>query len=225
MKLKLNSVSLSVTQYLRNQIVTGQLLPGQKLNEVALSSDLEISRPPLREAFRVLEAENLVLAIPRRGAFVTELNSDDFREVAEAREMIEVCAINLIRDKGIKDLAVIASSIVETERFPEPGARANPEEKLRYLCCFAGFHRAIVAAAGNFRLKEFYEKLSSSLLRYQYRYFYKSMDRGPFKVEHHAILKALESGAYDEAKELLRKHITYGFETPVELEPLNGVAR
>ena len=225
MKLKLNSVSLSVTQYLKNQIITGQLLPGQKLNEVALSSELEISRPPLREAFRLLEAENLVFSIPRRGAFVTELTLEDFRELAEAREMIEICAINLIRDRGIKDLAGIASSMTETERFPEPGTRANPEEKLRYLWCFAGFHRAVVAAAGNLRLKGFYEKLSSSLLRYQYRYFYKAMDRRRFKVEHHAILTALESGAYDEAKELLRKHITYGFETPVELEPLNGVAR
>jgi DNA-binding GntR family transcriptional regulator len=213
MKLDLNSVSFSVTRYLRNQIITGQLLPGQKLNEVALSSDLEISRPPLREAFRLLEAENLVFAIPRRGAFVTELTPEDFQELVEAREMIEICAINLIRDKKITDFTGIALSIIETQQLLLPETGASPEEKLSYLYRVVAFHTQIVAAGGNSRLKQYYEKLSSSLLRYQYRYFYMNGDRSVLIGEHQGILTALEEGAYEKAKELLRKHIRYRFDT------------
>jgi DNA-binding GntR family transcriptional regulator len=51
-------VTQSVAQYLRENIFSGELAPGQKLNELELSSRLGVSRPPLREAFRILENEH-----------------------------------------------------------------------------------------------------------------------------------------------------------------------
>jgi len=212
MALTLHSVSLAVIEYLRKHIITGQLHPGQKLNEVELSSLLNISRGPLREAFRVLEAENLLFTIPRKGTFVSEMNQADFTEVLETRSMLELWAINLIRDRKITNLDKIASSIKEIDKRPMPDKDARPEEKLDYLLCFAEFHKQIVISAENLRLEQFYERFSSSLLRYQYGYFYTSLDRTKFKLEHEEILAAMEAGDYEEAKRLLGDHIHIGFE-------------
>lgn len=213
MELALNSVSLSVIRYLRNQIITGQLHPGQKLNEVELSSSLDISRGPLREAFRVLEAENLLFTIPRKGTFVSQMSPDDFTEVIETRAMLELWAINLIRDKQIENLEEIASIVKTIDNRPMPDENASPEEKLDYLLCLVQFHKQIVKTAKNKRLEQFYEKLSSSLLRYQYSYFYRSMDRIKFKTEHEEVLAAMEAGEYAKAKQLLSDHIQFAFES------------
>jgi len=87
--MEVKNLTIRVLEYIRNRIITGDLVPGQKLNENKLASRLEISRHPIREAFRVLESEQLVYSIPNKGAFVTELSQDDLLEVCQAREMIE----------------------------------------------------------------------------------------------------------------------------------------
>ncbi|MBW2123631.1 MAG: GntR family transcriptional regulator, partial [Deltaproteobacteria bacterium] len=69
--MEIRGVTKSLVDYLRTQIITGNLPPGQKLNEIRLSSDLGVSRPPLREAFRILEHDRLVASIPRKGTYVT----------------------------------------------------------------------------------------------------------------------------------------------------------
>ena len=97
-------VTKSTVQYLREQIITGELAPGQKLSEMEISSNLGISRPPLREAFRILENENLVLSIPRKGCYVTQVSMEDCRHIYEAREMIECHAIELLKAQNVRDL-------------------------------------------------------------------------------------------------------------------------
>ncbi len=62
-------ITESTVQYLRVHIITGELAPGQKLNEMELSSRLHISRPPLHEAFRI-EDHGQVLDLIKRGDYV-----------------------------------------------------------------------------------------------------------------------------------------------------------
>ena len=77
-------VTRSAFHYLRAKIITGELPAGQKLNENQLSSLLDISHPPLREAFRLLEHEHLVVNVPRKGICVTTVSREDLREVYNA---------------------------------------------------------------------------------------------------------------------------------------------
>ena len=64
--LEVQSLTKSVLEYIRNRIITGDLVPGQRLNENELASRLKVSRPPIREAFRVLESEHLVVSVLRK---------------------------------------------------------------------------------------------------------------------------------------------------------------
>jgi DNA-binding GntR family transcriptional regulator len=78
---------------LRRLILDGDLLPGTHLTELAISERLGVSRLPVREAFRRLEAEGLLEALPRRGVRVVELDSDELETVREIRIALELMAV------------------------------------------------------------------------------------------------------------------------------------
>jgi DNA-binding GntR family transcriptional regulator len=206
-------VTKSVYQYLRDRIITGGLPPGQKLNENQLASLLDISRPPLREAFRILEHEHLVVNIPRKGTYVAPISTQDLQEVYHTRKMIECYAIELLRIKNMRDLPQVAAALDYTSDLsvPEPTSE-NPEDRLNYLMAFADFHVKLVEAAGNSRLIHFYDIISSNLARYQFMYVYLPGLTRNSQEEHHHILEYISSGAYDRAKEHLETHIDYFIE-------------
>lgn len=78
-----------VTQMLRDSILAGVYPDGAALRQEKLASELGCSRIPIREAIRQLEAEGLVVTIPRRGAMVAEMSPDRIRESFELRAVIE----------------------------------------------------------------------------------------------------------------------------------------
>ena len=74
-------IYLQVYRALRGAISRGELLPGARLIEADLATQLQVSRAPVREALRMLSQEGLVAATPNRGAFVARLSLQDIREV------------------------------------------------------------------------------------------------------------------------------------------------
>lgn len=199
-------VTESAIQYLRVRIITGELTPGQKLNEIELSSRLGISRPPLREAFRVLENEHLIVSIPRKGCYVSEISMEDYRGIFEAREMIECFAIDLLRAKNIRDLPNVASALeVTADLFPPTSP--DPYEKFNYLKAIANFHIKLIESAGNVRLNRFYYSIFSNLARYQDMYIYIPGLMDKSQEDHEQILDLIRRGNYVEAREFLRAHV------------------
>ncbi len=80
---------------LRDDILSNRLPPDTPLQEVNIAAALEVSRGPVREAFRRLEAEGLISLIPRRGAVVRSLSQEEFLDAYRVREALEVLAIRL----------------------------------------------------------------------------------------------------------------------------------
>ncbi|MEA3359914.1 MAG: GntR family transcriptional regulator [Thermodesulfobacteriota bacterium] len=102
--MEIKTVTNIATEYLRKQIITGEMAAGQRINETDLASYLNISRPPIRETFRILENEQLVVNIPRRGTKVTNISMKDLQEVYQARKMLECYAIDILKTKNIRVL-------------------------------------------------------------------------------------------------------------------------
>ena len=196
----------TIVEYLKRRIITGELPPGQKLNEISLTSELDVSSAPLREAFRILENEYLIRSIPRRGCFVTELSMKDCTEIYEIREMIECKAIDLLKTQRATQLPNALSVAQKTAEHlkgfhpdAEWGIHQNP---------FPLFHMKLVEATGNSWLTRLYGSLSSTLARYQYlcyRHVPSVLDQT--QHEHEQILRFISTGAYGEAKKLLKSHI------------------
>lgn len=84
-----------VHRVLRDAILTGTLAAGAQLREAHIAADMGISRAPLREALTKLEEEGLIVKVPFRGAFVTEVSAETIAEIASLRFLVEPYAAEL----------------------------------------------------------------------------------------------------------------------------------
>lgn len=90
-----STIASNVFQQLKDEIITGAIPQGKKISEVSLSTRLGISRGPLREALRLLEATSLIERTPRSGSKVVTLSYSKIRELYQIRELMEGFATRL----------------------------------------------------------------------------------------------------------------------------------
>ena len=206
----MNFLALTVTentiQYLRHRIIQGELPPGHRLNEMMLCSELNISSAPLREAFRLLQNEHMVFSIPRKGTFVAGVSVEDCRDIYKVREMIECFAVDLIRERNIRDLSGLESALASASNFAMPSSD-NKEEMLSYQQAFVDFHEKLIETTGNQWAVRVYNSIRSNLARYIFiGAFVPNRSRDSLE-EHKRILDLLKRRDYEQAKELIRFHI------------------
>src|SRR5260370_8280233 len=83
------SLTSAVADKLRDQIIRGEIPEGAQLRQDAIASQYQVSRIPVREALRQLDAEGLIAIVPNRGAVVPTLSSDDIEELFSIRALLE----------------------------------------------------------------------------------------------------------------------------------------
>ncbi len=210
--MKVLNVTKSAHHFLRDKIITGELGPGEKLNEATLSMELGISRPPLREALRLLEKDHMVVNIPRKGTYVTELSVKDFIEGTQIREILECYAIDLLKASNIRNMPKVNLALNKALNLPIPFNTADPEQLLNNMKVFLDFHNCMVESSGNSRLAQVYHSVMWNLARYQFIYFCVNGTARRSLDDHKRTLEFIRNGSYEEAKEQLREHINYTVE-------------
>lgn len=139
-----------VTKMLRERIMSGDMIPGQPLREVSLSSEFGVSRNTLREALRQLTADGLVEQKLYKGAVVQTLSRRDVRDIYVVRRVLELQAIEHLQSatKGTLEELRIAASI---------GQRAyDAGDWKEYSTANLRFHMAIVSMLGSDKINEFF---------------------------------------------------------------------
>src|SRR5471032_1642269 len=105
----------AAAERLRTLIIEGELAPGARLNERELSERLGVSRTPLREAFRMLAADGLLVQLPNRGAQVVSLSADDVRHAFEVMATLEglsgELAVARVTEGDLADLAALQAEM------------------------------------------------------------------------------------------------------------------
>ena len=138
---------------LRKGIFEGLLSPGERINEEALSSRLGISRPPLREAFRVLEKEGLIRHNPRRGTFVASLSGSDGVHLAEVRCLLETEALR-------KSVPLKPEVLLHLARLTQEMDHAARQEDIMELATLDNqFHETLVAQSDNPWIRQAWQSL------------------------------------------------------------------
>jgi DNA-binding GntR family transcriptional regulator len=203
--MKTLTVAQNIVRYLRSRIITGELSPGQKLIENSLTSLLDVSSAPLREAFLVLENEQLVVKFPRKGCFVAEVSIEDCRQIFKAREALELCAMDLLEAQNIRELPDVASTLTLGSSLPQTPFD-DQEKRMREFSPFPEFHTKLVESTGNNWVARLYYSIVPTLSRYQFMSYVGNLpDRA--REEHRHILDLIEAGNYEQAGECLRSHI------------------
>lgn len=208
MPIDIKSVSDTVADYLRSQIITGKLEANQRINESDLASLLGVSRPPVREAFRTLESEQLIVSIPRKGTYVAGVSLEDLAGLYQTREMIEGYAVCLLSSMKVRALPRVEEALEEANALSIPSSD-SPSDLLKFCKAMVGFHSKLVEATGNLRIIHFYESISLHLTRYQLIYFHVPGSLDQSSQDHKEILEFIKSGQYGNAKKSLLSHIRY----------------
>lgn len=194
--------SLLAARRLRELIVSGGLAPGQRITERLVAEQLEgVSRTPLREAFKILEAEGLVTIEPNRGAVVTTMSVEEVAAAIEVLIGLEALAAEPAC-QHISDAQVTA--IEQLHQAMEQAFRAG--ELMAYFRCNQAIHQAIVDAAGNPVLSRIYAAESARVRRYRYAGNRQTERWQRAVYEHEAILDAVRQRAGPLLRELLRQH-------------------
>lgn len=189
---------------LRDAILTGKLLPGERLMENQLADKLGVSRTPVREALRMLELENLVELVPRKGAQVLDMSEKDVVDILEIRSALEGLATRLacqkISEDGIEKLRALE------EKFEK--AIADGEQEL-IAALDEEFHDVIFSATQNDKLCQMYHNLRTQLYRYRMAHIKKDSTIKPIVDHHKRIIHAIESRDPEGGSFAAREHIHY----------------
>ncbi|WP_406349321.1 GntR family transcriptional regulator [Streptomyces sp. NBC_00144] len=192
-----------VLEELRQAITGGRLKPGAAVRQDALAEQLGVSRLPLREALKTLEAEGLVRHEAHRGYYVVELSLTDLKEVYRLRELLETEAVRQACTRMSANTEVL-DALEEAQREVELAAEVGDVSAM--TAANRRFHFTLYEAAAMPRLVRLIATLWDTTDAYRALYYADAAHRADVLYEHRSILEALGAGQGDEAVRLLDQH-------------------
>jgi len=148
-RLEPRALSRRIVEQLKRVIIAGELSAGDRVLETDLAEQLGVSRGPVREAFRQLEQEGLLVSYPHRGTFVASVPEDEIEEVYALRAQIEVYATRRVvarhPEEAAKTLQEIVDGMDAAGRAGDLPALADRDlefhDTLLVLSGYRGLHR------------------------------------------------------------------------------------
>ena len=201
----------NVYEVIRRRIVEGDYRPGARLVEQRVAAELAVSRTPVREAFRMLQAEGIVRVEPNRGARVRSLSVDDISDVYELRARLEAMASELAADRATDEErarlaeaeAAFAAAVAATDGDDAAGVRA-------VFAANAAFHGAVLGAAHSERLAQALASTTDDGLVFQAFRHYAPGDMARSVLFHQMVADALRHGDGARAGRLMYEHVLQG---------------
>lgn len=188
---------------IKMKILNNEISPGSKLNIEDISSELGVSRTPIREALLRLKQSGLVIALPCVGFFVCGITKKDFEDIFEIRRLIESYAIGKLVEKITnEEIQYLTDLSKQCELMVEQG---NITE---YNDFDSKLHGFIIDSMGNSKMGDFFESIKD--LAYRMRMYALRSPENVSKslLEHKDIIDALVQRDEVRARAAMDEHIT-----------------
>ncbi len=197
--------AVRVQEELRGDILGGRCEPGSRLREEELAERFGLSRTPVREALRRLEADGLVTVTPRRGAEVVRWRDDDLAELVELRALLEGHAARRAAVGGGVDLVALTELCARMEAEAPPGTepRDGADEITRLNM---ELHRAVHRAGGKLLPDLLARLIDVPVVRRTFHTYSDAELRRSF-AQHRELVDALAAGDGDWAAAVMQAHI------------------
>lgn len=203
------SLTSAVADKLRDQIIRGEIPEGAQLRQDAIATQYQVSRIPVREALRQLDAEGLIAIVPNRGAVVPALSPTDIEELFSIRALLEPEVLKLsiphLTDEDFQEAdSVLRKYASELRREDHVSAwgRLNWQ-----------FHSILYSRANQPRFMAIIRNVNNSGERYTRLQLYLTHGMKRADEEHHQILEFCRKREVTAACKLLRQHIEYAGES------------
>lgn len=179
------TIASIVQDRIRDAILSGLLIPGSRIDQNQLASDLNVSLVPVREALKKLEGEGFIQIVPRRGAFITNTSLEDMEDLYFTRSLLEGQAAYHAAEKLTTEALEHMEALIG-----EMDSALAAEDKNRFMRANRDFHFTIYDAVGSHYLSTMISGLWDLALRYRYRYMLLQNQAVVLHNEHHDILEA-----------------------------------
>ncbi|MDI9334929.1 MAG: GntR family transcriptional regulator [Cytophagales bacterium] len=204
-RLKPRPLYEEVAELLRQRIFSRALKPGDWIDELRLSAQLGISRTPLREALKVLATEGLITMKMRRGAYVTEVNDKDLRDVFHLMAVLEADAA------GIAAHAATDQQLAELSALHEQLEKST-KDRVKFFAVNEAFHLKLLEVANNRWREQMVADLRKVMKLNRAQSLLKAGRIEESLAEHSAIMAALKKRNAAAAQAAMRAHIENGQE-------------
>lgn len=199
--MQIKTTTDQIADAIRDAIFSGKFQPGSRLKESDIASWLSVSRTPVREALRKLEAEGLADFVPNKGVIVPLLDDQDIDEICELRILIELYCVRKFLRIATKE------NFREMEALLEEMKSAVSNNKIPlYFALSLDFHNYIILHCQNQRLFYFFNSIrntmrsAQAMLRENSSFVHNSIE------EHSELLELLKKRSKD-CEKVLRLHI------------------
>ena len=196
------TLKTTVLKEIKKAIFTRKLKPGDHIIEAELAEQMGISRFPIREAISSLEKEGLVVTVPYKGAYVTEVNIKALEELYTVRSALEELAIRILMEKkSSKDIKKLESIISDMEKAALKRNEALVSEDMR-------FHQTICELTGHQKLLEMWLTLKDQLMLFVALEEHSYDQPNQLVRAHYPVMEAIKSGDAQRAEKCIRDHLT-----------------
>lgn len=195
-------LSGKVFKRLEKLILNGKFKPGDTLNESKLSQEMGVSRTPIREALRQLEAEGLVKILPHKGAIIQGISKRDIEDIYTIRKFIEGLAVRWAIEKITEYEVEKLKELIELTEFYTNRNDMYNLEKLD-----SKFHELIYEASKSNPLKHTLKNFHHYVQRARISSFRTPGRAKKALEEHKQILQAIIDRDADKAEQLMYQHV------------------
>lgn len=199
------SLTSAVADKLRDQIIRGEIAEGTQLRQDAIATQYQVSRIPVREALRQLDAEGLIAIVPNRGAVVPALSPDDIEELFSIRALLEPeilkRSIPELKEADFAEAEAILRTYVSELRRDD---HVSAWGRLNWQ-----FHSTLYSRANQPRSMGIIRNVNNSGERYTRLQLYLTHGIKRANEEHHRILELCRQRDVAAACKLLREHIEF----------------
>ncbi|WP_206668706.1 GntR family transcriptional regulator [Lacisediminimonas profundi] len=187
---------------LRQDIIRNRWKPGERLPEPELCEEFGVSRTPMRDALKLLEAEGLIELRPHVGAVVTQPGLPDLEEKMHVLSALEQAAASLL---AAQRPARVIAQLRRLHR--EMVTAAKKEDMALYYQLNDDFHRAIVEGSGNKTLAQIHENIMWHVFRARHMANEHEHFDSSAAGHHEAIVSAIAAGRIEDAELAVRSHL------------------
>jgi DNA-binding GntR family transcriptional regulator len=200
-------LSPAIAEELKRLIYSGEIQPGERLNEAALALRMGTSRGPIREAIRMLTGLGLVTAVPNRGVYVRQISVREMLEIYELRALIFGYAAERACDHLDSPHRAEFEQLLERMDTACEGGDGTGYYELNLR-----FHALLLELSGNQRAHQAYDDHVKELHLFRRSYFNTPGNMRRSNAEHRAIYDAVAKGAASRARTLAERHVLSGRE-------------
>lgn len=201
---------------LREEIISGQLAPGQRLIEKELCDSLGVSRGSVREALRQLEAEQLIYTLPNRGPIVARLTPRDILDICQVRSALEAKAVKLfVVNAADTHIARLEAGLAEIDRAFTAG------DLTLTVRAKSAFYQAFYEGSGNALISTVLRSLDARINLVRRLVFVSGESSGGI-VQFRALVDALKERDATRATEICEHLLDAAVEMAIRMNEAQG---